>query len=216
MRKQITTGSLSNEQIFHVIQLTIDDLPLILQLQTKVENALVSNTFLSPLSRKEFTRILTGKGFMLGVFIDEKLIAFRAMLQPEMDEEHLGLDAGLPEAELPKVIYSEISNVDPEYRGNGLQKYMGQILMNEIDYEKFRYVCATVAPMNIPSIKDKFSLGLEIVALKEKYQGKLRYIFIKDLSIHSKNGTYNELGPCRENRGTAGVDTIGLPRNSYS
>lgn len=69
MRKQITTGSLSNEQIFHVIQLTIDDLPLILQLQTKVENALVSNTILSPLSRKEFTRILTGKGFILGMFI---------------------------------------------------------------------------------------------------------------------------------------------------
>jgi hypothetical protein len=40
---------------------------------------------------------------------------------------------------------------------------------------------ATVAPFNIPSMKDKFSLGLRIGALKEKYGGKLRYIFYKEL-----------------------------------
>jgi hypothetical protein len=46
---------------------------------------------------------------------------------------------------------------------------------------RFDVVCATVAPFNIPSMKDKFTLGLRIGALKEKYGGKLRYIFYKEM-----------------------------------
>ena len=53
--------------------------------------------------------------------------------------------------------------------------------MANIDRSKFDYVCATVAPFNIPSLKDKFALGLRIVALKHKYGGKLRYVFLKNL-----------------------------------
>ena len=33
---------------------------------------------------------------MIGAYYNEQLIAFRAMLEPELDEEHLGKDAGLP------------------------------------------------------------------------------------------------------------------------
>lgn len=192
MRKQIATGTLRDERTIQIERLTISDLPIIMQLQTKVKQTLDSDAFLSPLSEAEFTRILSGNGIMVGTFVDEKMIAFRAMLIPELDDTHLGLDAGLSEADLPNVIYSEISNVDPDYRGNGLQNYMGKLLMREIDREQFRYVCATVAPNNIPSIKDKFSLGLQVVALKEKYEGMLRYIFIKDLTVYFKESDYTE------------------------
>ena len=41
---------------------------------------------------------------------------------------------------------------------------------------KYDYVCCTVAPFNIPSLKDKFSQGMEIAALKEKYGGSMRYV----------------------------------------
>ena len=46
---------------------------------------------------------------------------------------------------------------------------------------KYDYVCCTVAPFNIPSLKDKFSQGMEIAALKEKYGGSMRYVFVKEL-----------------------------------
>ncbi len=42
-------------------------------------------------------------------------------------------------------------------------------------------MCCTVAPFNIPSLKDKFSQGMEIAALKEKYGGSMRYVFVKEL-----------------------------------
>jgi hypothetical protein len=159
----------------------MDDLPLLIRLQEIVKSMLTSDDHLEPLSKAEFSFILSGNGLMIGVFTGDELIAFRALLIPELDDEHLGIDTGLARDELTKVIYSEVSNVHPKYRGNGLQTYMGEIIMENIDTSRFHYVCATVAPFNIPSIKDKLSLGMEIVALKRKYGEKLRYIFFKRL-----------------------------------
>jgi len=53
--------------------------------------------------------------------------------------------------------------------------------MSHIDLAKYDYVCSTVKPYNIPSLKDKFSQGLVVKGLKIKYVDKLRYIFYKDL-----------------------------------
>lgn len=120
---------------------------------------------------------------MIGAFIENELIAFRALLVPPIDDEHLGLDIGLPESELHRVIYQEISNVHPNWRGNGMQKILATVIMDELQKEdsKYDYVCCTVAPFNIPSLKDKFAQGMEISALKEKYGGSLRYVFVKEL-----------------------------------
>lgn len=55
--------------------------------------------------------------------------------------------------------------------------------MDELQKEdsQYDYVCCTVAPFNIPSLKDKFAQGMEIAALKEKYSGSMRYVFVKEL-----------------------------------
>ena len=153
----------------------------ILALQQEVIATLTTASSLQPLSMEEFLFILDGKGLMIGAYYEEQLIAFRAMLEPEIDEEHLGIDAGLPESEWPLVIYSEITNVRPDFRGNGLQVLLGEIIMKEVDQKQFHYIAATVAPYNIPSLTDKFAHGLQIVALKEKYDNMLRYILMKDL-----------------------------------
>lgn len=173
---------LKNGREIEVRILTFAHMNEILTLQQEVIDTLASATSLQPLSEEEFSYILHGKGLMIGAYFDEQLIAFRAMLEPEIDEEHLGIDAGLSESEWPLVIYSEITNVRPDFRGNGLQVLLGKIIMDEVDQERFRYICATVAPFNIPSLMDKFAHGLQIVALKEKYGNMLRYILMKDLS----------------------------------
>lgn len=180
---------LKNGEKIEVIQLAVDHLDEILVLQQKVIASLTTGAFLQPLMQEEFLTILQGKGMMIGAYYKDRLIAFRAMFEPEADEEeHLGIDAGVPTLELSTVIYSEISNVDPHFRGNNLQVLLGEILMQEIDTEKFRYVCTTVAPFNIASLKDKFAHGMKIVALKVKYGGLLRYILVKNLlqTLHEK------------------------------
>ncbi|MCZ2260856.1 GNAT family N-acetyltransferase [Sporosarcina sp. G11-34] len=173
-------------------RLTKDHVDVVLELQQTVIDELTTKSVLEPLSKDEFLFMLNGKGLMIGAFYNEKLIAFRAMLEPELDDEHLGKDAGLPESEWPFVLYSEITNINPEFRGNNLQVLLGKILMDEVDTKRFRYICTTVAPFNIASLKDKFAHGLKIVSLKIKYGDLLRYILMKDLASPVEEGGSSE------------------------
>ncbi|MDM5237365.1 N-acetyltransferase [Bacillus cereus] len=172
-----------NNELFHVTLLSREHIEQILSLQNVVVEALEDKGRLQPLSQEEFQYILEGNGMMIGAFIKNELIAFRALLVPPIDDEHLGLDIGLSESELHRVIYQEISNVHPNCRGNGMQKILANVIMDELQKEdgKYDYVCCTVAPFNIPSLKDKFAQGMEIAALKEKYGGSMRYVFVKEL-----------------------------------
>ncbi|PGD15813.1 N-acetyltransferase [Bacillus toyonensis] len=172
-----------NEQPFHVTLLSRKHIEQILSLQNIIVEALEDKSRLQPLSQEEFQYILEGNGMMIGAFIENELVAFRALLVPPIDDEHLGLDTGLHENELQRVIYQEISNVHPNCRGNGMQKILAKVIMEELQKEdsKYDYVCCTVAPFNIPSLKDKFAQGMEIAALKEKYGGSMRYVFVKEL-----------------------------------
>ncbi|PIC84042.1 GNAT family N-acetyltransferase [Sporosarcina sp. P1] len=161
--------------------LTEDQLPEVVALQERVIAVLEQPEFLQSLTNEEFVYILRGNGIMAGAFVEGRLVAFRAMLDPGEDDEHLGIDVGISQNELSNVLYSEISAVDPDFRGNGLQTTLGKWLMEHVKKDRYRYICTTVAPFNIPSLKDKFALGLRIKGLKVKYGHKLRYILFKDL-----------------------------------
>lgn len=164
----------------HFRTLTINDLEVIEVLQQQVCAALADPNILQPLSREELLNILGGNGVMIGVFDDTCCIAFRALLKPAANEdEHLGEDVGA--SDLSRVLYQEISNVHPEYRGQNLQKRMAQFILEQVDLSAYDWMCATVMPFNIASLKDKFSQGMHVYALKLKYGGKLRYVFGKQL-----------------------------------
>ena len=177
----IATGFLGNDA-YEVYLLNEAHIPQLMVLQEEVVDALPDKAILQPLDEEELGFILQGNGIMIGVFVSGKLIAFRALLEPVIDDEHLGYDIGLQtEAELKKVLYQEISNVHPEYRGYGLQRTMADVIMQQVDGAKYHVICATVMPGNIASMKDKFSQGMHVAALKLKYGGKLRYVFTKQL-----------------------------------
>ncbi|MET3574128.1 GNAT family N-acetyltransferase [Bhargavaea ullalensis] len=182
MTENLFEGTLNNGVHITMRLLKTTQLPEILRLQEEVVEALEDKARLQPLSEEEFRFLLEGNGDMIGVYDGEEMVAWRAMLIPDNDHEGLGRDVGVPEDEISKVIYQEISAVSPRFRGNGLQKMMATVLMERVDRSRYRYVCATVMPGNIPSLKDKFSQGLEVAALKDKYGGKLRYVFFKDLA----------------------------------
>ena len=179
----ITNQALNKKQPMSMKRLYLEDLPEIEEIQQQVIDSLPDKDTLQPLTTEEFLFILNERGLLVGAYVEGQLIGFRALLVPEIDEEHLGYDLGLPEEALPHVIYQEISVVLPEYRGNRLQQKLADVIMKELPNLEgdFRYVCCTVAPMNIPSLKDKFSQGMHIGALKEKYEGMLRYVLVKDL-----------------------------------
>lgn len=171
-----------DEQSYYVKILNKSDLPKVLALQEVVYEALPDKDILQPLSEEEFLVMLKGDGLLIGAFVGEKLIAFRGVVAPKINEEHLGYDIGLvKESDLKRVLYQEISNVHPDYRGHGLQKTLAKVIMRQIDMNQYDYLAATVMPYNIASLKDKFAQGFYIVSLKYTYGGKLRYVFALDL-----------------------------------
>ena len=174
---------LLGETPFFVTQLRIENLQVIERLQQEVYESLHDRSILQPLSTEEFEYILNGNGLMIGAYVADELIAFRALLNPPIDDEHLGYDCEIAEAQFHQVLYQEISNVSPKYQGFGLQKTLAKVVMNHIDLTSYNYVCSTVKPYNIASLKDKFSQGLVIKGLKIKYVDKLRYIFYKNLQF---------------------------------
>lgn len=188
-------GLLNEETPFYMRSLRVNELEDVLNIQREVIEALENKNTLSMLSKEEFLYILSGSGSLIGVFVAEQLIAFRATLVPEIDDEHLGYDIGLETSALSTVLYQEISCVSLRYRGHGLQRLMADVLMEQLQTRDFTYVCATVAPFNIPSLKDKFSQQMEVAALKKKYGGKLRYVFVKHLREERKLYEVEQLIP---------------------
>lgn len=188
-------GKMDNGEVYQLKTLSFANKSEILSLQVDTIASIDMPDSLQPLSDDEVDVILSGKGLVVGVYSNEALVAFRVLLEPPLDDEHLGLDIGLKNQQLSECIYQEISIVHPHFRGMGLQQLMGQLLMKEVKEKNYGFVLATVAPFNIPSLKDKFSHGLEIAALKFKYGGMLRYIFVKDLKLDSEFGKREQLIP---------------------
>lgn len=180
------TGKLGEKE-YVVRVLEKDSVEDVLRLQDLVLETLINNDFLSPVTKEEYEDFVA-KSLMVGVFIENKLVAFRALAIPEIDEHHLGYDIGLQTEQLDQVVYQEITNVHPDYRGFGLQKKLGAIVMELLDASPYTHVCATVAPFNIASLKDKLSQGMVIGALKNKYADMLRYVFYKKLHEEREAG----------------------------
>ncbi|WP_108672173.1 N-acetyltransferase [Peribacillus acanthi] len=180
------------QQLFQVQPLSINHLSEIMRLQQTTVDMLIDNESLQPLTIEEYQFILEGNGFMIGAFVESQLVAFRALLVPEIDQEHLGYDIGFREEDLPNIIYQEISMVHPIYRGNKLQQTLATLIMDELAKRKTRYthICCTVSPFNIPSLKDKFAQQMKIAALKTKYGDKKRYIFVKEIAHNDQGSSF--------------------------
>lgn len=173
----------NTEPHFTFRQLTEADIDAMMAIQEVVVDALVDPDMLALLSVDEGMYMLQGHGKMIGAFVSEALVAFRGVLEPPIDDEHLGIDVGLTEQELPHVLYQEVSMVLPMYRGHRLQQQLATRIMEMIEQsdKNYTHVCATVAPTNIPSLKDKFKQGMHTVRLKKTYGDKWRYVFSKPL-----------------------------------
>ena len=118
----------------------------------------------------------------VGVFDEERLIAFRVLYFPDFNDDNPGLDFGLVGSELKLVAHLPLSNVHPDFTGNGLQKKMTLYAIElAAELRPFRYLCSNVSPKNYPSMAEKFAIGMLVVKLKEKYGGFRRYVFCKDL-----------------------------------
>lgn len=155
----------------------------IIELQNSIYERLENKDFYACSDKEEFISTINEKGKIIGYVSlkDNELIAMSVYIEYGYDEHNYGYDIKFEGEELLKVGQLESMVVSEDYRGNKLQKRMGEILENLCRISGKKYICATVAPENIYSMNTFKDLGYKIVADKLKYGGLRRYVLVKEL-----------------------------------
>lgn len=164
--------------------LNTSHLPHICKLQQEVANTADSSSYI-PHTEQELLDILGERGKAVGAWSAGELCGFHTALFPGLDEENLGIDVGLAEEELEHAFHLEFACVHKDYRGQRLQRRMAHVLIDHILDLGYKHMMETVSPLNVPSLRNTLALGMNIVALKEKYGFEWRYIFYKNLQVES-------------------------------
>lgn len=88
---------------------------------------------------------------------------------------------------LNRVLHMDSASVLPEHRGHGLESKMIAFAETLVDTSKYCYSFATVAPENTASLKSLEKNGYQVMITKEKYEGLIRYVMMKELNEHQKS-----------------------------
>ncbi len=187
MSQIVGNGTLRNRQEnklypYEMRLLDMKNIEEIMSLQYEILSAMKDTDVCVAMTDSEVTDILNGLGEMVGVFVDNTLVAVGASLFPGDREDNLGRDIDLCDAELMKVAHLEFAAVHPLYRGNSLQKIVAGYLVKSIaEAGRFEFILNTISPLNPVSLDTGFYLGLHIRKLLVKYGGLIRYILFCDI-----------------------------------
>ena len=116
-----------------------------------------------------------------GTYHDNKLIAFTMMIDNRISHRNYGTYVGYPEERQKECVSMEITLVDKEYRGYGLQKLFVSLREEIARAHGAREALVTIAPDNAYSLNNLMDSGYEIISTGPLYEGAVRHILSKKL-----------------------------------
>ena len=155
------------------------DVPGIYEVMRDVERTMENPEMFCSDGPDFIARHITKEGFILLAFFEEQMAAFLIVRYPREEKDNLGIDIGLEEKELDKVVHMESVAVLQKYRGHGIQRELIKMAEAMLE-EQMVHLLATVSPNNRVSLKNFCNLGYEIKLTKEKYGDKIRHIMYKE------------------------------------
>jgi hypothetical protein len=174
-------------QDYIIKELNSDSIDQIIDLQSNIMKGIENPEIYYALTHDEFSEILSGHGYSIGIFNNNVLIAYGCMYFPVKEDTNLAADIDLKANEFNYVAQIETIFVHKDYRKDRLQLLICHKLIDHlIENKEKRHVLSSVSPLNYASVCNLLSADLPIVKLKSKYNNYLRYIFHKDLSVASE------------------------------
>jgi len=155
------------------------DVPDIYEVMRQVEKTMENPEMFCSDGPDFIARHITKEGFILLACFEEQMVAFLIVRYPREERDNLGIDIGLQEKELDKVVHMESVAVLQKYRGYGIQREL-IMMAEEMLEEQMIYLLATVSPDNQVSLNNFYRLGYEIKLTKEKYGNRMRHIMCKE------------------------------------
>ncbi len=163
---------------------TLKDAEEIHKLLWSVYDQLPDKSTFVPDSLEYVEEHIEKRGFILIGYDTEKdnaIVCYFLVHYPDLDPDNMGRDIHLEKEELHKVVHMDSCVVDPAYRGQRLQQTLFALAEEYADKSKYTYLMGTAAPNNYASCRSFEKSGYECIATKEKYGGKLRNIYLKQI-----------------------------------
>lgn len=161
---------------------TPTDAPYIHQIMCTVSEAMQNRTHFVCDSLDFVQRHIHDEGQCIVACNEQgKVVASLIVRFPGMAGDNLGREMDLTEEQLMCVAHMESAVVLPECRGAGLQQRMLVYAEEILSAQNYRYLMATVAPENTPSLHNLQKCGYKIVKTTEKYGGLCRHVLLKQI-----------------------------------
>lgn len=167
-----------------------EDIDDIYELTSEVYEGIENKEIFSHDSKDDLRHLIEGGGAFVGVFDDDKLVAYRSLKVPDL-EDNLANDVDFyidPES----VIVNDTVVVLKEYRGRNLQNLTRQKLEDKYKDSKYTNKMSTISPKNHRSYKNTLDSGYMLVSLRKKYpdeespEGYDRFILLKSDDLNYK------------------------------
>jgi ribosomal protein S18 acetylase RimI-like enzyme len=183
IEKKLGSGT-KQKHPYEMMLLEEQHLPQIMGLQKLIIENLNRPELMASIAYDFMKEHVERQGFILGVFVQERLVAFLNIYYPNRrDKEfNLGRDIGFAEDQSTRFANFQMVCVHPGFRGNELADKMNRMALNLLQQKgTCEHVCATVSPYNVCSVRILLNCGFRISRIKMKYGGKLRYIVHQNL-----------------------------------
>ena len=159
---------------------TESDLSDIMELQQKIFDGLSDPGLYSIVEAEEILESLR-EDFCYAVFFEGRMAAFTMMIGNRISHRNYGTYVGYPEERLPDCVSMEITIVDNDLRGYGLQRFFVEMREEEALKHGAREAFVTISPDNKHSLNNFIVSGYEVVETRPLYGGSMRHILRKYL-----------------------------------
>ncbi len=181
VEKRLINEVLTKENL-HIRPCTTQDLNDVMNLQKRILDGMEEKEWFAKTSRTENEKFFQKPNLLLGIYAEERLIAYGSMGFLEKDQENLGWDLGWPEEKVRNCTNLDTIVVDPAFRGKGLQRLLISLCIEQARKVKpGGTLLTTICPDNRYSMRNAEKEGFEILLRTKKYGGKDRYILGKAL-----------------------------------
>ena len=155
-----------------------NDLEDILRLQEEVIASLMDKNLLRRNTEQMFIECLQNPNYTVGVRHEGRLVALSILYFPKDENEDLTHLLSGVEYNGIKSANLKLCMVAKDYRGNGLQVYLGKMLERRAKEQGVELLCSTVSPDNEYSQNNLRKLGYAVNSRHKKY-GSIRDLFCK-------------------------------------
>jgi hypothetical protein len=158
------------------------EIGMVRNLARSVAEWVPDKTVFRALPDAEFENFFSDFGCAVGVFAEDRLVAYGLLSFPGSEGDNIGALLELRREDLSLVAQLESSAVHPDYQGNGLQETIIRYRMDYASHAGYRHAVGHVSPRNPVSLSNVLGCRLFGKRLAERKPGYLRFICHNDMS----------------------------------